>query len=267
MAHGYPHAELTDGLSIKSNIDYWALGGLHNPCDVEVPAGIARYVGSPQGRIVEEAGSHGISLVEVEGRHPMRQTIATDVVRWHHQILELSDHLDQQGLLRMLREHARQLADTAAGRQLLVRWTVTDGDQLADTRSDILAARLREGGLANELLTTLRREFGAESPGVWSVSLEAEPPEILPSGWYEEDTVLGDLLRSVQQHQANPALELQLDELDTTGELAKAFKSRMLIRDDKERQRVLRHLAALGVDLMRGDRVLSEAADQHRAVI
>ena len=170
----------------------------------------------------------------------------------------MPNHLDQQGLLRLLRDQARELSRAASGRQLMVRWKLTDGDQLADTHSDLLAARLREGGLANEVLLALRREFGAECPGLWSVSLEVEPPEVLPSGWYEEDTVLGDLLRSVQRYQADPKLDLKLDTFDNMRELTHAYEDLMTIRNEDERTRLLRHLAVLSVDLMRGDRVLGE---------
>lgn len=260
LVHGYPPQQMGAGSWGKTNVDYWALGGLHNPCELATRVGIARYAGSPQARATEEEGPHGVSIVDVEARHAVRQTIATDTVRWHHEFLELPAHLDQQGLLRMLRERSQQLLDAAAGRQLLVRWTVTDGDQLTDTRSDLLAARLREGALASELLIALRREFGQNNPGLWSVSLDADPADILPSGWYEEDTVLGDLLRSVQQHQVDASLNLQLDTFDLASELTKTLQRRMVISNEEERKRILSHVASLGVDLMRGDRVLSEDA-------
>jgi hypothetical protein len=133
-----------------------------------------------------------------------------------------------------------------------------DGDQLSDTRSDLLAARLRQGPLAGDILRALRQEFGAEVPGVWSATLEAAPPEVLPSGWYEEDTVLGDLLRLVQQLQHDRNQELPLDPNAGGSGLPRDICQRICQLDAGLRESLLRRVAILGVDVLRGDRVLSE---------
>ena len=88
------------------------------------------------------------------------------------------------------------------------------------------------------------------------MSLDAEPPSILPSGWYEEDTVLGDLLRLVQQYQEDDTAELVLEPLTEKHELNERLAAELLQVDPSRRERLLRQVAILGVDLMRGDRVL-----------
>ena len=105
-----------------------------------------------------------------------------------------------------------------------------------------------------QLLNSLRAEFGMGTPSVWSVQLTAEPSSRLPTGWYEEDTILGDLLRIVQQHQADSTLSLH----EKTDELPHEFQHLLSAGDRPARERLLRQVAALGVDLLRGDRVLSE---------
>jgi hypothetical protein len=196
-----------------------------------------------------------------------RHFVITDVVRWFDERLELPNHMDASGLMRMLRDRAAAVRDAAAGRQALVRWRITDGDQISDTQSDVLAARLRQGQLAGELLQAIRKEFGMDMPGVWSVSLEMEPPVVLPSGWYEEDTVLGDLLRLVQQIQNDSRQDLALEPVSGEHELREELVRRLNHIVPSQRESLLRRVAILGVDVLRGDRILSdETVDEEKGV-
>lgn len=242
-----------------SEVDYWALGGKHARRAIRAARPVAHYCGTPQGRQPQEEGPHGCAVVEVDGRgRTLRQTVATDVVRWQNEEIELPDHIDESGLLRLLRDHAHRLAESSGGRQILVRWILVDGDELTDTRTDVLAGKLREGHLAEDLLVALRKEFGGDVPGIWSVSLEAEPPSVLPSGWYEEDTVLGDLLREVQYLQTHENADVAFEGAEAHCKLEPELRDALQVSGPEDRRRLLRHVAALGVDLLRGDRVLSE---------
>jgi hypothetical protein len=274
------HGETEEAQLRDAKVDYWALGGRHDRENVMTEPSLAHYCGSPQSRRPTEEGAHGCAVVAVDSRdRTHRQTMTTDVARWHVEALDLPDMIDQHGLLRMLRDHCHRFIENAAGRQVLVRWMLTDSDQLTDTRSDLLAARLRQGGLACDLLASLRAEFGQQVPGVWPVEIEAEPPTVLPSGWYEEDTVLGDLLRIVQHKQAEliPVVPLDpmtpanaagprnagraLDSNTADEAVVKHLGSELKIHDAHESHLLLKHIASLGVDLLRGDRILSEEAE------
>ncbi len=268
------HGETQESDLRGSKVDYWALGGRHNRENVMTAPHLAHYCGSPQSRSPDEEGPHGCAVVNVDKRgRTVRQTMTTDVVRWHTEAFDLPDQVDQHGLLRLLRDHCHQLNESSAGRQVLLRWNLTDSDQLTDTRSDLLAARVRQGGLARDLLASLRGEFGTQIPGIWPVDIDADPPTVLPSGWYEEDTVLGDLLRIVQRKQAEPAATIPLDSIAPTGRkssldpqeadelVIKHLGADLKIHDAHESQLLLRHIASLGVDLLRGDRILSEEAE------
>jgi hypothetical protein len=122
----------------------------------------------------------------------------------------------------------------------------------------LLAAQLRQSDLSQEVVRTLRNEYGTSVPGVWTESLVADTPSVYPAGWYEEDTVLGDLLRAVQHHQNDRNEPVELDSWDSETPLTPELVEALCISDDADRDSVLRHVAALGVDLLRGDRVLSE---------
>jgi hypothetical protein len=243
----------------SARVNYWALGGRHDRHTLFTSPRIAHYAGSPQGRSPVETDAHGCTLVDVdEAGIVSRQVISTDVVRWHNERLELPDHMDQQSLLRHMRDRTRQLGHTHADKLLMISWRVADSDQLTDTRSDQLAAQLRQSDLSQDVLATLRNEFGMSVPGVWTESLSADTPIVYPAGWYEEDTVLGDLLRAVQHFQNTRDEPVELEGWDADTPLSPELIGALQISGTADRENVLRHVAALGVDLLRGDRVLSE---------
>ena len=243
----------------SARVNFWALGGRHDRHTLFTSPRIAQYAGSPQGRSPVETDVHSCTLVDVDEEGIVnRQAIPTDVVRWHNERLELPDHMDQQSLLRHMRDRTRQLGHTHADKLLIVSWHVADSDQLSDTHSDRLAAQLRQSDLSQEILATLRNEFGMSSPGIWTESLSADTPIVYPAGWYEEDTVLGDLLRAVQHYQNARDEPVELEEWDTDTPLSPELVDALRISGTADREDVLRHVAALGVDLLRGDRVLSE---------
>lgn len=247
-----------------SRVQYWALGGRHDRHTLFTSPRIAQYSGSPQGRSPDEEDVHGCTLVDVdEAGLVSRQMIPTDVVRWHTERIELPDHMDRQGLLRMLRDRSRQLGQTHTKKLLIVSWHIVDSDQLTDTRSDFLAAQLRQSDLSQEIIRTLRNEFGMSVPGVWTESLTAHTPSVYPAGWYEEDTVLGDLLRAVQHFRNERGAPVELDTWEADTPLSPELIESLCISDDADRDDVLRRVAALGVDLLRGDRVLSEETVGH----
>jgi hypothetical protein len=243
----------------QSDIDYWALGGMHSAQVVTDTSCLACYSGSPQGRRPSESGPHGCALVEIApGGKVSRQSVTTDVVRWENVEIELPDQIDPPGLLRILRERTHHLLETTGNRQLLVRWCVIDSDETTDTRSDQLVARLREGGLADQMLESLRHEFASATPGVWHLEFDIAPASVHPAGWYEEDTVLGDLLRVVQRYQQSDNEHLPMAPPPEDHQLSDELVRYLSESLPSERKMILRRVAALGVDLLRGDRVLAD---------
>ncbi len=255
MAHT---EEPLDPKWLDGSIDYWALGGRHSRENLGRNRQI-HFCGSPQGRRPTETGPHGCAVVDVDYRGAtQRHTVTSDIVRWHEERIELPMHVDSHGLLRIMRDRMHALAEVVGGRQTLVTWKLSDGDQTADTSADLLASRLRQGQLTGEVLDAVRREYGLDVPGIWSLTLELEPPDVLPAGWYEEDTVLGDLLRLVQTYQEDESLELATEPWKEESELGDWLRDAIRDVHPTERTRLLRQVAILGVDVMRGDRVLSD---------
>ncbi len=80
------------------------------------------------------------------------------------------------------------------GPDMLVTWTVAG--------SPWLAAKLRWGSLENDLLARLRNEFGNRRPALWSVAIVPDTDVELPSSWREQESLLGDMLRSLKERSA-----------------------------------------------------------------
>lgn len=247
VAMAYGRAEAS-ALAAYKQIDYWALGGLHQPKTLFPAPQTAIYPGSPQGRSLKEAGVHGCTLARVErGRTAQTKFIPTDDVRWYCESIQAVDSTHRNDLQRSLRDRMQRISAEAGSSSILVAWKIeTEGP---------LASQLR-GGLDRELLDWLRTEFGRAQPAAWTTELTVASSAELPEESYEEDTILGDFLRAVRQHQQDPHRALDLATyLPARGKdrsLAAVFES----GEEASRSNLLEEAAALGADLLRGEDVL-----------
>ncbi len=130
---------------------------------------------------------------------------------------------------------------------LLVRWTLAAADVSVDTNT------MRH--LAERALVWLRKQHGSQSEPCWPVSVEVDTHQQMLASAYEEDTLLGDYLRSVRQLQEDRQLSL----LEPWGEAELLHSELQWIVDLSEattRARVLREATALGSALLRGEKVM-----------
>jgi len=242
VAHGRATA---DSLRLRA-VDYWALGGRHSAHTLLGGPRVARYCGTPQGRRPSESGPHGCTLVDVDGHgHPRITMIPTDVLRWQTERIRLDDTATRAELESQLHQRARGLKESLSGIDVMVVWEVAAGEPLA--------AELRRGRLAAELLETLRKQYGFGPPAVWSVSLSVEAPQELPPDWYEQDTILGDFLREIRRYQGDPAEPLGLETLLSEEQMAGFWGDAAAVADPGRREQTLREAAMLGVDLLSGE--------------
>lgn len=239
-------SELPEG----SGIDYWALGGLHERRSLDTGHGQAHWAGTPQGRCPEETGPHGCTLVNIDPRdRPRLALVPTDVVRFERSRVTVEPGMSASDLQRSMLLRQQELLKEAGGVDLLIEWRIVG--------SGNLLASLRRGKFAAELLDRLRLESGTLHPGAWSTSLIVEPQEVLPKALYEQDTLLGDYLRTLRRCEPLPQKKqddpLQLaDLLGVHGEEELLAAAARL--DNLEiRRRVLQEAAALGVDLLSGE--------------
>ena len=228
----------------NSSVSYWALGSEHKACTLFASPAAAHYCGAPQALSAADAGSHGCTLVELNlGSPPRLVTITTDVVLWHREHVVIEPTTSREYLENILRERAASLANKART-HLLVSWTVAGGADAVD--------ELRSGIGSDEIMQTLRDEFGRLSPALWSVDLQVEYDDKFAASWRDEQTVLGDYLRVVREREVDDT-PLDLTQFLSERHAGGDFAAAMRIADARQKQRVLKKAGQLGVELLRGE--------------
>lgn len=230
---------------LKQQIHYWALGGDHQRKTLFATPHTAHYCGTPQGRSPDEPGAHGCTLVSFDSDGKIRtQLLPTDVIRWHHERVSVGDAENRSDLERILKDRLQLLATENGERGLLISWSLEGVNRLGTA--------LRHGGLAEELIEELRKEFGGRRHPAWTLGIEVEPPTSLPGEWYEEDSMLGDYLRAIRDRESNENEPLHLASFLTDYQAGGPLGAALAVTDSVTRSRVLRDAAMLGVDLLKG---------------
>lgn len=242
---------------------FWACGGSRRPATTRAdcePQCVVHCAGLVQGRTPQDAGAGGCTIVHVdlgetvEPQDRIRLVpIATDVVRWQVERMQLPGSLSQPEYERLLHDRMGGLIAAAPDRTLLIRWCI-EGAQAALDHANV-------SSVAAELLVMLRSEFGYREPPAWSESLTLTPPE-LPAAWSEQQTLLGEFLRRVRGLQGRDAaipeqdppealpINRQLNFFLTERQLAAGLDELVALDDAKQRDAVLRQASALGAELL-----------------
>ncbi|HWB09262.1 MAG TPA: DNA repair exonuclease [Pirellulales bacterium] len=254
---GLPTIAVTQGRADRQalpsrGLTYWALGGRHSRAAILEGLQAAQYSGSPQARRPDETSTHGCTLVELdeEGRLHTR-SLATEVVRFCRRRVTVGESTTLDDLENRLADQAHELRSSVPDVNLLVSWSVGG--------SGPLVAAMRRGDLASQILARLDRRLEQETPIVCGLSIELEPEAAVPPVWSEQDSLLGDFLRSLAQFDGTH------DPTDLVGPVEQMVgegrKARRLARvTDADRRRVLQMAAAIGADLL----AASDAARPHK---
>ena len=154
----------------------------------------ARFSRVSQSRGPEEAGEHGSTMIRVDENGAINTyTLPTDSIRWIQQRVRIGASMSREDIRARFEDLAFGLISQSDGQLLLVDWQVA-----------------AEGGMngklhCNEWLSEtnnwLRTEFGQVGGSLWSMGIRLLTPRSLPEEWFEEDTMLGDYLRSVREYQ------------------------------------------------------------------
>jgi hypothetical protein len=170
--------------------------------------------------------------------------ISCSAVQWLQEDLQVAIGTRREDLESSLTQRIRALTQGLKA-ALLVSWSIRG--------TGPLLGELRRGKLRGELLDWLRIEYGLSPPVVWSVDLEGEPGGPLPASLYEQETILGDFLRALRQHEADPQLPLNVEDLLADGKVDEALARSAALADGPARRRVLREAALLGLELLGGE--------------
>lgn len=239
IAHGTSDSAGHEG----DRVHYMALGGRHLQQTVDHEPGLAHYCGTPQGRDPSETGPHGCTVVTVdETNRAKTRFVATDTLRWLEQSIEVTATTRSEQLHDRMVERMEKLIAQHPGIDLFVRWTIRGAGPLVN--------RLRPGGLADELLVDLRRQFGERSPAAWSTTIHCDSPLSVPAEWYDQETCLGDFLREVREFELHDDFALDLRQFipeDVQNDPLAAIAN---IGSAEDRSALLCRAAKLGVDLL-----------------
>lgn len=244
VAHG-----IADSEDLASeHADYWALGGKHQSDILRTDEPAIRYCGSPQGRSMQEPGEHGFVLVDVDAQQNLQiHSIGIDIVRYSTQEIDADDVALGRDLRQLLAKRVARVQSEGAGRHVLVKWRV---------HLDLENASLVGPSALEDLLAWLRREFGHGSPSCWSTDIEILPPKQLPSKWKEEDTILGDFLRTAAEYRKDASKNIKIKNIvDSETPGANIWHSMLAVGGESTSTQTLDKSTLLGVDLLRGHKV------------
>jgi exonuclease SbcD len=224
-------------------VNYWALGGEHDRRLLATAPVTAHYCGSPQGRRPQEAGPHGCTLVQVDETRRVRTSfVPTDAVRFQQERVMLSETTTPEQLHQILEERVVELLGDPFGPELLIHWTVSG--------SAALAGELRRGKLAADLTARLRAEHGQKRPAAWTLAIEPDTSFSMRPELYDEETVLGEFLRSVRRYVEHPEEALNLEAYLPERYLAGTLGAAAALDDPAVRKRVLQEVTRLGLELL-----------------
>jgi len=272
--HGNPRKKGPDGKPLTLDPEYRP-NHVRDKKELPPQPFVVHYPGPTLARTPSDIGLYGATLVEItldkSGRpleDPVLTQISTSPIRWINDRVVLDATDDAGKLADELRQRLRNYRESQKADDLLINW-------LIDVPPGPLAQHLRRGGLTNDLLSELRAMYGQAEPMTWSVSISVLVPDQLPNAAYEQQTILGDFLRSVKHFQDHPQELIHLggyipknwEHEETIKQLLLAEKVTDEITDaeDKEpkerwvqlpaqtetQQRVLREAAMTGLELFR----------------
>ena len=177
-------ADLEDG-----NVNYWALGHVHTRQELRKQTPAIVYPGNPQGRHSRETGARGVYLVEVDDYGSARLDFRpVDVVRWETLSLDIAGLETEQGLLDAVDSVAATCAETAGGRSVVFRLTLTGRGPLHRW--------LRLAGTVEELRELVNEQYANAQSWMWCERIQADttPPVDRARVALREDFA-GDLAR------------------------------------------------------------------------
>jgi len=244
LAHG-----IADRDSLLSQrIDYWALGGNHERQTLHGEAPHMRICGTPQGRSFTEDGAHGYWTVEVDGNHDAQITAQdVDVFRYVTQTLDTEDLAMGRDVRQLMTKRISRLQSENGTRHLIVNWRI---------EMDLENATQVGPAALEEILSWLRREYGHGSCSVWSTDIEVLSPKAFPKKWQEEETILGDFLRTCADSRKNLGKNINLKTLVESETPGNPVWQSLLVNDDVNTVTgMLDRATLLGVDLLRGHKI------------
>ena len=143
-----------------TKLDYWALGHVHTRQVLRQERPAVVYPGNPQGRHPNEPGARGVYLVEVDDYGEISLDFRpVDVVRWETMEVGVTGLETEQELLDAIDSVVASCAESAGGRELVFRLTLTGRGSRHRW--------LRRSGTIAEILERLNDRYANAQPWLW----------------------------------------------------------------------------------------------------
>jgi hypothetical protein len=168
--------------------------------------------------------------------------VTTDAVRFQRERIVLESPATVEALHEALSQRAAELLSDPFGPELLVEWVVACDPPLA--------AQLADGALAAQLCESLQGDFGHRRPAAWTLAVEADGHVPIDQRHYDEESVLGEFLRTLRHYVDHPEAELSLEPFLAERHLAGVIGREASTIDPAARRRVLADVARLGTQLL-----------------
>ena len=145
---------------IRSGMDYWALGHVHNRQVLSERSPTVVYPGNPQGRHPNEPGPRGVYLVDVnEGNDVHVDFRPVDTVRWAQVDLDISRTDTVPDLIEGLHQLVQVSLAESDGRSVVLRIDLTGRGGLH--------LSLQQPTFIEELMGEVNREWAERTPFAW----------------------------------------------------------------------------------------------------
>ncbi|MFH1350062.1 MAG: DNA repair exonuclease [Pseudomonadota bacterium] len=234
---------------LHSEIDYWALGHVHNRRILSSDVPIVIYSGNTQGRNIRERGERGCYFVKVgEDREVDLEFHPTDVIRWEEAELSINNLQSEQDLIDSLDHLCSSIINNASGRSVVARITLTGRGPLYPF--------LRRPNAVTNLFELLQEKWGASSPflSVEQIRLRVNPEIDIEQRKKGQD-FLSELLHYSQEvSEEGPLDELAKKELALLFEDSRARKY-ISIPDRRTLRSCLQEAEKICIDFLEGEDV------------
>lgn len=193
-----PYAPCTIEDLTRAEMDYWALGHVHNHRVLSPEEPVIVYPGNPQGRTPQELGARGCYVVEVDETHgAIAEFVAVDSVRWLWESVPIEELETDEALLSAVERACQRMREDAEGRSVVGRISLI-GRGLAHTS-------LTKPGFVIELVERIRETEGADDPFVWieRVEVDTRPHLDIEARRAGQDFV-ADLLNLIEGYRKDP---------------------------------------------------------------
>ena len=225
---------------LASNIDYWALGHIHQRKVIVENAPTIVYPGNTQGRHSKETGEKGCALVEIDGKQVKRLTwLSTAKIIWQEISLDITD---RNSIPKIIDDLEELLDSKEAEAKQPEIWKVI---LMGNTPLHNL---LHQDNQGEEIIEVLNEFFARKTPWIWisELCINTKPLNSVEE-LLKQETFLADYLQQLQ-------IKKEFGNFDENREMAaelftnRAIKKHLLELDDDDWDEIYQQAVNLGIN-------------------